>query len=194
MPVKKERPAGSLKTGEPVFLAVGKIRRPHGVHGDLLVELLTDFPERLVEGKVVYQGEKHRELKIRSKRTHLSGLILGFEGINTPEEAGQFRNQILYVSTRDIPQPAEGEYFFHQLIDLLVVEESGNELGTLTEVFKTGANDVYVVTDSTGREILLPAIKDVVKSIDLKKHRMVVHLLPGLVPPATRVDADESDG
>jgi 16S rRNA processing protein RimM len=80
------------------------------------------------------------------------------------------------------------------LIDLLVVEDSGNELGTLTDVFKTGANDVYVVTDSTGREILLPAIKDVVKSIDLKKHRMVVHLLPGLVPPATRVDADESDG
>ena len=63
MPVRKERPAGSLKTGEPVFLAAGKIRRPHGVHGDLLVELLTDFPERLVEGKVVYEGEKHRELK-----------------------------------------------------------------------------------------------------------------------------------
>ncbi len=162
--------------------------------GTLSWNCYTDFPERLVEGKMVYEGEKHRELIIRSKRAHQSGLILGFEGVNTPEEAGQFRNQILYVLTRDVPQPAEGEYFFHQLIDLVVVEESGNELGTLTEVFETGANDVYVVTDSTGREILLPAIHDVVKSIDLKKRRMVVHLIPGLVPTSAREDTDESDG
>jgi 16S rRNA processing protein RimM len=175
-------------------LAVGKIRRPHGVHGDLIVELLTDFPERLVEGKVVYEGEKHRELKIRSKRTHQTGLIMGFDGIDTPEEAGQYRNQILYVPTRDVPQPAEGEYFFHQLLDLVVVEDSGVELGTLTEVFETGANDVYVVTDSTGREILLPAIQDVIISIDLEHQRMVVHLIPGLVPTTAREDTDESDG
>lgn len=178
---KKEPPAGSLKTGEPAFLAAGKIRRPHGVRGDILLELYTDFPERLQPGKTVYLGEKHQQVTIRSQRTHKDGLLLGFDGYDTPEAAGPLRNQTLYVTREDSPELPEGEYYFHELIDLDVLEENGTRLGNLTEIIETGANDVYVVTSSSGSEILLPAIPDVIKEVDIKARRMTVHLLPGLL-------------
>jgi 16S rRNA processing protein RimM len=185
MPGKREKPAGSLKTGEPVFLAVGKIRRPHGLNGAVLMELYTDFPERLVPGKDVYWGEEHRKITICNQRPHKDGLLLSFEGLLTPEQVGQLRNQYLYVPTKDAPGLSEGEYFYHQLLGIEVVLDSGDDLGKLTEVIETGANDVYVVTTSSGVEVLLPAIKDVVKAIDLDEHRMVVHLLPGLIDTPT---------
>ncbi len=188
MPEKREKPAGSLKTGEPVFLAVGKIRRPHGLNGTVLMELYTDFPERLVPGKDVYWGEEYRKLTISDQRLHKDGLLLIFEGLLTPEQVGHLRNQLLYVTTKDAPDLSEGEYFYHQLLGIEVVLESGDNLGELTEVIETGANDVYVVTTSSGREILLPAIKDVVLTIDLDERRMVVHLLPGLVDASSEND------
>jgi len=181
MPGKSQKPAGSLKTGEPAFLAVGKIRRPHGVRGDTLVELYTDFPERLTPGRKIYLGESHQPVTIRSQRQHNAGLILGFEGIDTPEQVGQHRNQFLYVDRSDAPSLPSGEYYFHELIDLLVVDEQGGEMGVLTGILETGANDVYVVTDPAGVELLIPAIPDCIRKVDMRARRMVVHLLPGLV-------------
>ncbi len=178
---KKERPAGSLKTGEPAFLAAGKVRRPHGVHGDVFVELYTDFPERLQPKKDVYLGEKHERITIRSQRPHKDGLLLGFDGFDTPEAIGRFRNQTLYVTSADSPELPEGEYYFHELLDLNVFDENETLLGTLTEIIETGANDVYVVTTPSGTEILLPSIPEVVKAVDLEARKMTVHLLPGLV-------------
>jgi 16S rRNA processing protein RimM len=181
MTARKERPAGSLKTGEPAFLAAGKIRRPHGVQGEVLVELLTDFPERLKSGKTVYLGDKHSQVTIRGQRAHKDGLLLGFVGFNTPEEIGIFRNQILYVDKADSPELTKDEYYIHDLIDLDVEDENGNRLGTVTEVIETGANDVYVVTTPSGAELLLPAITGVILTVDLDLRKMTVHLLPGLM-------------
>jgi len=177
----KAKPAGSPTAGGPAFLEVGKIRRPHGVRGEMVLELYTDFPERLRPKKVVYLGEKQTRLVISSQRPHNEGLLLGFEGITTPEQAGRFRNQLLYVSAKEAGQLPEGEYYFHELLDLEVLDEDGSSLGVLTEVIETGANDVYVVTDEAGTELLLPAIPEVILAIDLEARTMRVHLLPGLL-------------
>lgn len=171
--------------GVPAFLAVGKIRRPYGLRGEALLEVYTDFPERLRPGKVVYAGDRRERLVIRQARAHREGLLLAFEECHRPEETERFRNRILYIATEDAAPLAEGEYYYYQLVGLTVVDEDGRELGRLSEVLVTGANDVYVVRGARG-EILLPAIPQVVRNIDLAAKRMVVHLLPGLL------DAEEA--
>ncbi len=176
----KHKLAGSLETGEPVYLAVGKVRRPHGVHGEVVAEIYTDFPESIVPQKIIFLGESHSQVVIASRRQHNEGLLLGFEGINSPEEASRFRNQNLYISTREASNLSDGRYYFHDLLDLQVEDEDGKTLGVLVEILKTGANDVYVVKDGSGRELLLPAIREVILKIDLKSKKMKVHLLPGL--------------
>ncbi len=164
----------------PAFLAVGKIRRPHGLRGEVLLDVYTDFPERLRPGKVVYAGERHERLVICQARAHRDGLLLAFEGFHTPEAIERLCNQILYVATEDAAPLAEGEYYYYQLVGLTVVEEGGRELGRLSEILVTGANDVYVVRGERG-EILLPAIPQVVRNVDLSARRMTVHVLPGLL-------------
>jgi 16S rRNA processing protein RimM len=181
MPGHAERPAGSPAAGEPAFLAVGKVRRPHGLAGDVLVEIYTDFPEHLQPQALVYAGEKHTPLTIRRQRIHNDGILLAFDGYDTPEQVGRFRNQILYIVASDATELPEGEYYFHELLGLSVVDESGVTLGEVSEIMETGANDVYIVTKPDGREILLPAIAEVILDIDLDKKIMKVHLLPGLL-------------
>ncbi|MFH1524184.1 MAG: ribosome maturation factor RimM [Chloroflexota bacterium] len=181
MSERAERPAGSPTAGEPAFLAVGKVRRPHGVGGDALVEIYTDFPERILSQMVIYVGENHLPLTISRRRTHNDGLLLAFEGFTTPEQVGKFRNQTLYTTKADAPELPEGEYYQYELIGLEVKDEFGISLGKLTEIMQTGANDVYVVTNEAGRELLLPAITDVVLDVDLEAKTMKIHLLPGLV-------------
>ncbi len=148
------------------------------------MEIYTDFPEHLQPKCAVFAGESHDRLTIRSQRTHKDGLLLGFEGVDSPEQAGRFRNQLLYVARADAAQLAEGEFFHHQLLGLRVVDETGRTLGALAEIIVTGANDVYCVVDPSGTEVLLPAIPEVVLDVDLQAGTMRVHLLPGLIEEA----------
>ncbi|HEY5157191.1 MAG TPA: ribosome maturation factor RimM [Anaerolineales bacterium] len=186
MSADKKQPAGSPAAGGPAFLAVAKVRRPHGVHGELVVEIYTDFPERLQPGKTVYVSPENKQLTISSRRSHNEGLILGFEDITNPEEAGWYRNRILYILASDVHELQEGEFYFHDLLGLNVINESDMSLGTLTEIMETGANDVYIVTDLAGTELLIPAIPDVVLNVDLDAKTMKVRLLPGLMDDETQ--------
>jgi 16S rRNA processing protein RimM len=176
----RNRPAGPPTAGGPEFLVVGKVRRPHGVRGDVVVEIFTDYPERLIPKKDVFLGETHLKLTIDRRRQHNEGLLLGFEGISSPEEAGRYRNQILSILSSETPELPEGRYFFHELLNIKVVDESEKDLGTLTEIIETGANDVYVIKGQDGRELLLPAIPTVILNVDLDAKIIKVHLLPGL--------------
>jgi 16S rRNA processing protein RimM len=176
----KGKPGGLPNTGEPAFLEVGKVRRSHGVHGEVVVEIYTDFPERFTPKATIYFGEKHIPLVIASQRPHNEGLLLGFEGVTNPEQAGRYRNQILSVAASEISDLPEGEFYFHDLLDLEVVDEAGKLLGVITEILETGANDVYVVTDESGCELLIPAIPEVVLEVNLDSKKMKVHLIPGL--------------
>jgi 16S rRNA processing protein RimM len=174
---------GSSQPARPSFLAVGKLRRPHGVKGEIIMDVLTDFPERLQVGMLLYAGDTHLPLRVRSIRPHDKVLLLAFEGLHTPETVGVHRNQIVYVPAADRPPLPEGEYYHHQLIGLRVVDDTGQHLGTIASILETGgANDVYLVTSQDNRELLLPDIEEVVLSIDLQTGEMRVHLLPGLLP------------
>jgi len=164
-----------------VFVVIGKLRRPHGVHGTMLMEVLTDYPERIQPGLAVFVGEEHRAMQVSSRRQHAEGLLVGLEGCDTPELAGAFRNSLVFVERDAIPELPEGEYYHHQILGLRAVLESGASLGVVTGILETGANDVCVVRMEDGKEILLPMIEAVVLKIEPAKKEMLVRLLPGLL-------------
>jgi 16S rRNA processing protein RimM len=173
---------GSPLSGEPVYLVIGFLRRPHGLRGELLMDLHTDEPGRLRPGKILHVGEGREAVVIASRRMHGQAMLIAFEGVEDCDQAARFRNQWVYVSNQELPALPDGEYYHYQLIGLQVLEdESGNILGELKEVLETGANDVYVVARPDGRELLLPAIPPVVLNISLEQRQMRVHLLPGLI-------------
>ena len=174
-------PAGSPGEGEPVFLVVGKLRRPHGVRGEIQMEVLTDFPERLVPGMTVFIGEDHQPFQISSCRWHQDSLLMAFQGKSDREEVGILRNSLVYVRTDEIPPLEEGEYYHHELIGLEVREETGAYLGVVTGILETGANDILIVMLDNGAEALLPMIDEVILNVDLKDGEVLVHLLPGLL-------------
>jgi 16S rRNA processing protein RimM len=146
------------------------------------MELWSDFPERLQVNSTLYVGEKHHSMRLSSIRRHQDHLIVAFEGIASPEEAGIWRNHWVYVSTATRPPLPEGEYYHHQLIGLLIESDTGEDLGRVVEILETGSNDVLVVRPETGEEILLPITDEVVKEIDLETGKIRVHVLPGLRP------------
>jgi 16S rRNA processing protein RimM len=166
-------------SGEPLYLSVGFLRRPHGLNGEIIMDLHTDFPERMKNGRKVFVGEKHRAMTFASVRPHQSGLLVKFKNIETPEDAGLYRNQWVYVQTKDVPLP-DGQHYKHELLGLKVTDENDSPLGELVEILETGANDVYVVRDDSGKEILLPNIPSVILDLDVDRSLLRVHLLDGL--------------
>jgi 16S rRNA processing protein RimM len=179
---QKSSSSGSPSKGEPEFLVIGKLRRPHGVRGEILMEILTDFPERLKPNVVVYVGEKHRPVSIQNTRQHKHALLIKFDDIDDRERVGAFRNELVYVRSADLPPLPDGDFYQHELIGLLVMSDRGENLGVLTSILETGANDVYVVSSNQSPDILLPAIDSVILEIDFDQGNMLVHILPGLIP------------
>ncbi len=166
--------------GEPVYLTVGFLRRPHGLRGEIIMDLHTDFPERLRHGRKMFVSEQHKPVTIQTVREHQNAVLIKFTGIDTPEDAGQFRNQWVYVKAKDVPPLPEGHIYQHELFGFKVVDENDTLLGELVEILETGANDVYVVKNESGRELLLPAIPSVILDLDTSRRLMRVHLLEGL--------------
>lgn len=171
---QQDSSTGSSTPGEPVFLAVGRLRRSHGVQGEMLMDILTGFPERLRSGKIVYVGDSHEPLRLASVRGHNKEKIVRIAGFETPEDTARLRNAIVYVKASELPVLPEGEYYHHQLIGLSVVDESGKPLGRLVDILETGANDVYVIKSEEGKELLLPAVDEVVLAVDLERAELRV--------------------
>lgn len=165
----------------PRYLAVGRVLRPWGVHGMVKVQVLTDFPERFTASEEFYVGEDYRPVILEQSGGHTGALLLKFAGYDTPEACGELRNQMLYIPTEEATPLQEGEYYIYQIIGLQVWTDEGELLGELTDVWETGANDVYVV-DHEGRDVLLPAIPQVILDVDLERKRLTVHLMDGLMP------------
>ena len=178
MPAKKQ--SSGSPAGEPVYLVIGYLRRAHGVSGEIIMDLHTDFPDRIKSGRKILIGEKFLPFTIATARQHNKGLLISIVGAATPEEVGKYRNQWVYVKASDVPPLPEGKHYKYELIGLDVVQEDGNSLGNLVEILETGANDVYVIKDDSGKEILLPAIPAVILNVDMTQRTMRVHLLEGL--------------
>jgi 16S rRNA processing protein RimM len=168
-------------SGGPEYLVVGYLRRPHGVRGEMVMEVYTDFPERLKPDTEVYVGDLRAKMLIAGTRFHNEGLLIKLRDIETPEEAARYRNQLVYVKTAGRPALPDGQYYHHELIGLAVVDEKGESIGTLAEIMQTGANDVYVVRRLNGKEILLPVISSVVLAVEPDSRQIRVRLIPGLL-------------
>lgn len=175
-----------LAAEENRLFDIGKITRPHGLKGDVKVIPTTDFPERFANmTSVIIETPTGRRARYTVEKVQYQRgfVIMHFEGVNDVDAAEKLRNALLLVTQDElVPLPA-GHYYLFELIGLDVVTQEGNRLGKLTDIFRTGANDVYVVKpdENDRHDYLLPAIKDVVKEIDVSGGKIVVDLLPGLI-------------
>lgn len=164
------------------MLQVGVITQTHGIKGEVKVFPTTDDAQRFKKLKKVTldNGKERRELEITSVKFFKNLVILKFKGIDDINEVEKYKKAALFVTREDAVPLEENEYFIADLIGLRVVSDEGEELGTLDDVLQTGANDVYVVKNDKGEEILVPAIKDCVKNVDIEGGEIILHLLPGL--------------
>ena len=166
------------------YLIVGRIVGVHGLKGEVKVELHTDFPERFAPGAVMYLGEELTPVTLTSVRPHKGRLLVGLEGVEGRPAAEELRGEWLYIPEEEAKELEEGVYWIHDLLGLTVQTEEGRPLGVIKDVLVTGANDVYVVEVqegvNQGRDLLIPAIADVVQEVDLERGVMTVRLLPGM--------------
>jgi 16S rRNA processing protein RimM len=165
---------GSPGQGEPVYLAVGFLRRAHGVRGEMIMDVLTDFPERLRPGNTVYLGDSREAVKIDAIRQNDRTVLVHLDGVNSPEDAARYRNTTMFIKAEGLPRLPEGSYYHHELLGLSVVDENGQALGTLEQILETGANDVYLVRTPESGELLLPAVDDVILNVDLERREVRV--------------------
>ena len=162
----------------PESLIIGHILAPWGIHGEVKVEVVTDFPDRFTPGKVVYLNGYPFEIELC--HPHKQHLLVKLATVDSVEAAEKLRGQDLTISGSELHPLPEGQYYTFQLIGLDVVTTKGKRLGQITDIMSTASNDVYIVEGKQG-EILIPAIEDVVKSIDLKKGKMVIEAIEGLL-------------
>jgi len=165
---------------EPTHLVVGRVLAPWGHRGEVRAEILTDFPERFSGMEHIFVGEDRVPYRVESARLHKGNVVLKLEGVNNPDDAERLRGALLFVPVEEAVPLGEDEYYYHQIMGLEVWTVDGRFLGQVTEILETGANDVYVA-ERDGREVLIPAVADVVQEVDLNRHRLVVSLPPGLL-------------
>lgn len=167
------------------LLAVGKIVRPHGIRGALVVEPMTDWPERFSSGeKLVLEksdGEQV-EVTVGSGGMHKGRLLVTLEGINDRDEAEELRGLYLLIHPCDAHPLDEGEYWAHELVGMSVSKADGPELGRVSEVHCRAAQDLLTVRREDGTEFGVPFVKEFVKEVDMKSKTITVDLPEGMEP------------
>jgi 16S rRNA processing protein RimM len=173
----------------PQYLVLAKVMRPHGIRGELNLQIITDFPERLRTLEKIYLGTsedgsgKLKPYTVAGARPQKGATwLLRLTGIDDRDTAETLRNHYVFVSLADAVPLEEGEAYLFQVMGLRVVTVDGRELGKIVEFIETGANDVYVVQGALYGEVLLPNIPDVIRQIDIPGGVMTVEPLPGLLP------------
>ncbi len=163
---------------KPDRLIIGRILGAFGVHGDMKVAIQSDYPERFKTLGTVFVRD--RPYEVERGRLHGRHALVKLKGIDTPEHAATLTGLDMSVALADAVQPPEGRHFVYEIEGLAVETVAGEALGRVVEILKTGANDVYVVHDDAGNEILLPAIPQVIRQVDIENGKLIVELLDGL--------------
>jgi 16S rRNA processing protein RimM len=166
----------------PSYLAIGFIVGPHGVRGEVKVSVMTDFPERFRPGALVYLGtpDEAVPVEIESARPHKGFMLVKLTLASDRNAAELLRDRLLLIPEAEAMPLGQHENYAHDLIGLVVETTEAVVLGRLAEILFTRANDVYVVQGPTG-EVLVPALRDVVRSVDLVAGKMIVALPEGLL-------------
>lgn len=165
------------------MLQVGVITQTHGVRGEVKVFPTTDDVNRFKKLKQVIldTGKETMPLEIQSVKFFKQFVILKFKGIDNINDIEKYKRCSLYVTREHAVALEEDEYFIADMIGMEVCTEDGNIFGTLKDVIETGANDVYVIENAEHGEVLIPAIKECIRSVDIEKGQMMIHLMDGLI-------------
>lgn len=163
---------------DPQFIPIARVLAPWGIRGEVKVESMTDFSDRFAHGETAYI--KGSRITIESARFHGGSVILKLSTINSRNQAEELRGSFLEIPLSEMHSLGEGEYYRFQLIGLQVLSTEGKPLGRVSDVISTGGNDVYEITSDT-EKFLIPAIDDVVKSINIDKDCMIIELMQGLI-------------
>ena len=164
------------------YLEIGQIVNTFGIKGMVKVKPFTDDINRFDRLETIYIKNKkvNKEYRIQEVKYHKQMVMLKLEGIENPEEAENLRGSYLLID-RDKEEPLEeGTYYIVDLLGLEVFSDEGELLGKVDDIFNTGSNDIYVVKDEFGKQILLPGISEVIKDVDIEQGKITVHLIPGL--------------
>ncbi|MCC6176408.1 MAG: 16S rRNA processing protein RimM [Chloroflexi bacterium] len=193
-PPRGRPPDGGLPDG---FLTIARVLRAHGTQGEVACEIVTEFPRRFRQTKRIFlarsdtrgaplDGPRREypvvQARIAPHRGHAE-VILRLGGVENRDDAETLRGMLVQVPEREAWKLPRGRFYWHQIIGLRVVTTDGRELGIVANILETGANDVYVVKRERG-DLLVPAIKQVVKKIDPARGEMRVDLLPGMLEEA----------
>lgn len=173
------------------WATIGQVVALFGVRGELKVRSLTDIPDRFSQLEAVYLGTDYQRFVIERVRPYKGEvIILKLAGIDDANAAETLRYQNLSIPLNQLAQLPPGSYYQHDIVGLTVLLPAGSELGRVVDILETGSNDVYIVQTPMGEQVMIPAIKEVIKGIDLIRHTMSIEPLPGLLEPATREDAE----
>ena len=167
-----------MKSSLPEFITIGKILAPCGIKGKLKVEVATDFPRRFAPGSTVYVD--HQSVTIESTSWTKGKAIIKLDTVNDVADAQRLHGKLIEIHHSQVRPLPEGQYYHFQLIGLEVWTTQGELLGNIAEILTAESNDNYVVRGAKG-EVLIPAIGDVVKSIDLDRGRITIEAIEGLL-------------
>ncbi|TMF49581.1 MAG: 16S rRNA processing protein RimM [Chloroflexi bacterium] len=186
--------ASVSKQSNTEWVTVGQVVALFGVRGELKVRLLTDIPNRFSELDAVYVGQQHTRHVIESVRPYKGEMIIlklaNFDDANAAEA---LRNAELQIPLSKVAKLPPDSYYQHDILGLQVLTLGGKAVGTIVDIIVTGSNDVYVVKTLDGTQQLIPAIKDVIKQIDLIRRTMHIDPIPGLLDNSDEQDREEEE-
>ncbi|HLG78041.1 MAG TPA: ribosome maturation factor RimM [Ktedonobacteraceae bacterium] len=175
------------------WATIGRIVAPFGIRGELKVFSLSDVPDRFAHLASVYLGRDHTRYRIAGVRPYKGDvLLLKLAGIDDATAAESLRNDELVIPASELAPLPPDSYYQHDIIGLQVITLAGHVVGTIHDIMETGVHDVYVVNSPEGKQVLIPAIKDVVKQVDLIRKVMYIDPMPGLLDD-NAVVVDQSD-
>lgn len=176
------------------WATIGVIVAPFGVHGELKVRQLTDIPDRFAELDAVHVGPEHTRYPIKSVRPYKGEMVvLKLDGIDDANTAETLRNLDLQIPESKLAALPPDSYYQHDILGLRVITMDGQNVGHITDIIVTGSNDVYSIKASDGKQVLIPAIKDVIKQIDLIRRTMYIDPLPGLLDEDQEQEEEEPE-
>ena len=157
---------------------MGRVTGAWGLQGDIKVEPHTESSHRFAPGSALFIDA--RMLTVERSRRRKTGVVIRFDTVSNRDDAESLRGRLLTVPLGEVPPLPEDQFYHYQLIDMAVRSDDGEELGHVKEILAAPGNDVYIVGKSGERDLLIPALADVVLHVDLATNQMTVHLLEGL--------------
>lgn len=171
------------------WATIGKIVAPFGLRGAVKVRSLSDVPDRFVSLESVYLGPEYTRHTIEVVRPHKGEIyILKFSGVNNADAAESLRNRAMYIPLDQLAELPTDSYYQHDIIGLSVITLSGRKLGVISDIIVTGSNDVYVIAAPSGKQLLIPAIKQIIKQVDLLRKVMYIDPIEGMIDDNAIVD------